>query len=276
MPSLERDGRRISYDREGVGDPALLFIHGATCDRSHFSPQLEEFASRHTSVSLDLEGHGESDRASGQASIDRYADDVAWAIKALGLERPIAVGHSMGGLVALRLATTRPCPIRGAVTIDPAPLMITDQLSSALTDLAASVEGGDLEPLRAFIAHTWFVASSPADLKARIVEATMAAPERAVATIRAVLGHDVLRSGTVEVPHLVINTERPINTWQQVHELLPNAVYGQVVGGGHFAMQEAPIQVNDMIARFVEYHLGDQAVRRVPRGSPQPHSGSTK
>ena len=69
MPTTTRDGIKLAYEERGSGTPAFVFVHGWTCDRSFFAPQAEYFARKHRVVSLDLRGHGESDKPAGRLPI---------------------------------------------------------------------------------------------------------------------------------------------------------------------------------------------------------------
>lgn len=74
MATIARNGIRLSYDDRGSGEPSIVFVHGWTCNRSFFAPQAEHFARRHRVVSVDLRGHGESDKPNEAYSIEAYAD----------------------------------------------------------------------------------------------------------------------------------------------------------------------------------------------------------
>src|SRR5262249_5134579 len=80
MPTLSHHGVKLSYDDRGAGKPAFVFIHGWTCDRSFFAPQVQHFSRRHRVVSPDLRGHGQSDKPHGEYPISAYADDIAFLI----------------------------------------------------------------------------------------------------------------------------------------------------------------------------------------------------
>ncbi|WP_214371026.1 alpha/beta fold hydrolase [Pseudonocardia sp. H11422] len=67
---------------------------------------------------LDQRGRGESDHPPTGYTLDHYADDAAFTIEALGLDRPVVVGHSMGGRVAMRFAARYPEFFRGVAVID--------------------------------------------------------------------------------------------------------------------------------------------------------------
>ncbi|NIP93298.1 MAG: alpha/beta hydrolase, partial [Akkermansiaceae bacterium] len=76
---------------------------------SYFAPQAEYVVKEgHRAVSVDLRGHGDSDKPEGAYPIEQFADDTAFVIEQLGLDRPIAVGHSMGGVTVLSLAARHP------------------------------------------------------------------------------------------------------------------------------------------------------------------------
>lgn len=108
MPKLERDGVALAYDDAGSGTPPLLLVHGYACDRSAMERQSACFTTRHRVVNVDLRGHGESDKPDGVYSIPSFADDLAWLCRELGLYRPVVVGHSLGGMIALDLAARYP------------------------------------------------------------------------------------------------------------------------------------------------------------------------
>src|SRR5262245_45532779 len=104
MSQLERDGQAIAYVEAGSGPPPLVFVHGFGGSSAAFAPQLEYFRRDHRVVAIDLPGHGASGPERGAPSIGSFADDLAWLCGELGLYRPVVVGHSMGGQVALELA----------------------------------------------------------------------------------------------------------------------------------------------------------------------------
>ena len=92
MSTIVRDGIKLAFEDHGAGKPAFVFVHGWSCDRSFFAPQAEYFAPRHRAVSVDLRGHGESDKPPGPYPIAAYADDIAYIIEQVGLNKVIAVG----------------------------------------------------------------------------------------------------------------------------------------------------------------------------------------
>jgi pimeloyl-ACP methyl ester carboxylesterase len=257
MPSIVCDGVRIAYEETGEGDPPLLFVHGWTCNRSYFAPQVEHLSPSHRCVSVDLRGHGESDQPAGDYSIKTFAADLARVIAETGLDRPVAIGHSMGGISVLQLAADHPGSVRGIVMVDPAPLVWPAELSAGVNAVLAACESGDQEPRRQFIDNALFLPSSPPELRRRVVDEMVSAPAPvAIAAMRAILEFDGPPvAARCRVPALHIAATPALNPPHRMSEWMPDVVNGMTVGAGHFNMLEAPVQVNDMIEAFLAHHL---------------------
>ena len=92
----------LAFDREGSGRPVLL-VHGLTESRRAWDPIVAGLTCTHDVVAVDLRGHGESPR---QAPYDLMSlvGDLAEVVDAEGLDRPLLVGHSLGGAVATAYA----------------------------------------------------------------------------------------------------------------------------------------------------------------------------
>ena len=103
MPFLSHAGVSLRYDRAGTG-PAVLFIHGWTTNRTFWERQTQVLRDRHTTITVDLRGHGESSRPRTGYTIGVMVDDLEHLVRALGVPRIAVVGWSIGGVLALELA----------------------------------------------------------------------------------------------------------------------------------------------------------------------------
>lgn len=102
-----RDGGRIRVLSAGEGSPMVL-LHGAGLGADAWAYQFRDLSASHRVVAPDLRGHGGSDPGTLGVTIDAMAGAVAELLEARGLTDVLLVGHSMGGMVALRLARKRP------------------------------------------------------------------------------------------------------------------------------------------------------------------------
>jgi 3-oxoadipate enol-lactonase len=97
----------LAFDDAGVG-PCVVLIHGHPFDRSLWRPQMRVLASEFRVLAPDLRGFGESPVTPHLVTLREYAEDIEELLTRLGVERAAVVGLSMGGLVAMDLATTHP------------------------------------------------------------------------------------------------------------------------------------------------------------------------
>ena len=119
------DGLTLRYrDYPGRADrPPLLCIPGLTRNCRDFEPVAETFAGDWRVIAIDLRGRGQSDYARDSSSYMpmQYVADVAALLEQAGIERVVAIGTSLGGVVTMLLAMTAPERIAAAVLNDIGP-----------------------------------------------------------------------------------------------------------------------------------------------------------
>jgi pimeloyl-ACP methyl ester carboxylesterase len=112
------DGVPIAYVTAGRGDVALLFIHGGFADSSFWRSQIAAFSDRYRVVAVDMAGHGDSGRERRTWSMAAFGEDVRAVVNALGLQRVVVIGNSLGGPVGLEAARIMPDRIVAVIGID--------------------------------------------------------------------------------------------------------------------------------------------------------------
>jgi pimeloyl-ACP methyl ester carboxylesterase len=112
------DGVPIAYEIHGRGSPALVLVHGWSCDRSYWKEQIEYLAPQYQLVLVDLAGHGESGAARKDYTMASFGADVAAVVEKLELDRVVLVGHSMGGDVVVEAARLLKGRVVGIVWVD--------------------------------------------------------------------------------------------------------------------------------------------------------------
>lgn len=111
------------------GWPALCFLHGGSAHAHWFDGVAPAFADRYHVISLDQRGHGESDWSPAAAyGTPDFAGDLCRVMDALGWDRMVLAGHSMGGHNAMAFAAWYPERVGALVIIDSRPSLPPDRL----------------------------------------------------------------------------------------------------------------------------------------------------
>lgn len=119
--TLRTDLRVRQHGRED--GPDLLLVHGLTDSGDGWSQAIDHWGGRYRITTVDLRGHGESPRFTRE-QLDAHpgdimVEDVSQVVEQL--DRPVVLGHSLGGAVTLAVAARRPDLVRAVVLEDPAP-----------------------------------------------------------------------------------------------------------------------------------------------------------
>ena len=254
MAELTRDGVRLHYVAEGAGDPAFIFVHGWCCNYTFFQPQFDHFKLSHRVVALDLRGCGESDQPKDGHDIPSLADDVAAVSSHLGLRRPVIVGHSLGGMIAIELAARNPSLAGAVVAVDPGPIDPLPQTIHVFETLIAQLEGPDSDAARRAYVESLFMATDDVQRRRYIVETMCSVPRHiAVAGLRGVLAWNGVGAFLTAAAPLLVLRSKPggSNDPARLLSLRPDVKIGVTYGSGHFNQLEGPEQVNPMIERFL-------------------------
>ncbi len=113
---VEVRGYRWSYEDAGGGLP-VVFLHGFPLSSEIWSPLREAIARGFRFLAPDLRGFGRSDKPAGSYTMDTLAEEVLAFADALGLDRFVLVGHSMGGYIGFRVAARSPHRLAGLVLV---------------------------------------------------------------------------------------------------------------------------------------------------------------
>ena len=257
MQKLTRDGVALAYEEAGQGDPPIVLVHCWTCDHAFLSPQFHHFSRRHRVVNVDLRGHGESDAPNQTYTVPGFADDLAWLCGQLGVERPVIVGHSMGGNVALEVARRHPDLLSAVVMIDSC-IIAPAAMAPALASMGEGLRGPDHLAVVQQIVEGVSLPTDDARRKAWMVKVMSAVPQLVASSA---FDEHILKwdgeaaAAACKVPALYVGAANPLADLDRLRAACPQIVVGQTVGAGHFNNQEVPEQVNAMIERFLAISL---------------------
>ena len=251
MPFANVANDKIYYAEQGAtprGAP-VVFVHGSGASHRVWGAQARALGEITRAVALDLPGHGRSDPP-GRDSMDAYRDVVLGLLDALGLDRAVIVGHSLGGGIAQTLALSHPDRVAGLGLVGTgARLRVLPQiLDGVLNDPGATAEfvidhsyapgldaamreraSAEFRDCPAQVTHGDFAACNAFDLMARVSE--------------------------IHAPALLIcgraDQMTPIKYSEYLASKIPNARLVVVEGAGHSVMIEQPEAVNRALVEFM-------------------------
>ena len=103
MRAFEVEGSTVRYEVRGTADVPLVLVHGWACRRADWDAVVDHLGDRRV-VAMDLPWHGESRGGRESWDIGAFAGVITELVRRERLERPILVGHSMGGAVCVEAA----------------------------------------------------------------------------------------------------------------------------------------------------------------------------
>jgi pimeloyl-ACP methyl ester carboxylesterase len=116
-------------DTGGPGRP-VVYLNGAYADQSHWRRVIADLGSDYRHITYDERARGKSKR-SADYSFEAYLRDLDAVLKARGVDRPLLVGWSLGGILAWHWADRNPDRVLGVVCVDAFPVGVTGEAGRA-------------------------------------------------------------------------------------------------------------------------------------------------
>lgn len=252
-----------------MNEMAVIFLHGIGGAARGFAPQVESFAAAgFRPVPLDLLGYG-GRPAVESLTFDELAADVEAAIARLQLDRPVLVGHSIGGMVAQTLLRRRPEGYRAAVLCctsasfgNPA----GDFQKQFVADRLAPLEAGQsMADVARDAVNSMMGPNSDPTGRAAAIETFAATPVSTYrAAVRCLVNFDERSNLTnVRVPVLCLSGEHDRNAppamMARMATKIPGACYVCLPGVGHQPNLEAPKRFDAAVLEFLNAVLQPRA-----------------
>ena len=245
------DGIPMACYCSDQGNTLLLFIHGWTCRRDYWLPQLEHFSSAWRVVAPDLPGHGESgSHGRSRWQVSDLGRDIAACTRALDAEQVILVGHSMGGAVALEAARILEARATGVVLVD---TFVIDYggLSRQAVEQIFNPYVDDFTGAIAGLIEQTSTSATPKTLKDRLIRKMSAAdPSWALPLWRDLLAWDP--SGAFEELQIPIHAINGALVPESARRRCAPFVNETIIpGAGHFLQMEDPVGFNRVLGEIL-------------------------
>jgi pimeloyl-ACP methyl ester carboxylesterase len=270
-------GETYAVERGPRDGTPIVFLHGLSLSSAAWHYQLIDLAGDFRVIAVDFRGHGRSTPGREGYGLEHLSRDLATVLSHLDLHGAIVVGHSMGGMVIMRLCIDQPSISRerlaGIVLVSTAAgKLLTPYGMAALarftvpavrrsTAWLGRVPEGRLLPSSdlAFLVTRAGLGRDAAPEHVELTRTLMAAtsPKAIAESLRSLVDHDVLdHLVAVDVPTLVVvgthDMLTPPRMAREIVRSLPHAELVVLERVGHMPMLEARRDLNRLIAEFTE------------------------
>ncbi len=242
-------GLRTRYLVRGSGPPVLV-LHGWGASIEAVYPIVTGLASVATVYALDLPGFGESDMPTGPWGVEDYQAHAVAFMDALQIEAPAIVGHSNGGRIAIRMASSEPTRASRLVLVDSAGIRPRRTLRwyrrvgmAKVGKYAARFLGAPGARLRALLVGR---AGSADYLAAGAMQPTL---------VRLVNADLRPYMSGIAVPTLLVwgseDSDTPLSAAREMERLIPDAGLVVLEGAGHYSYLDQPSRFVRIVSHFL-------------------------
>jgi len=255
------------------GKPALIFIPGLTCGPWEWSGEIAQFAPDYTVFALTLPGFNGVPAV--QAPLFKTVSDNFWAmLSARNIAKPVVIGHSLGGTLAIMLAEQHPDRLRGAIAVDGLPIFpgferqSPAQRAQAAQRMSAQLASASTPQQFEFAEKTYalpYMMTSKDDIAAVAPLTAKSDPQAAAAWISEDLNLDLRPNlKNISTPLLEIAPYDPtLENSMFATAGAKSAYYATLIAGAqkgkvqviegsrHFAMYDQPQRLHEAIAEFL-------------------------
>ena len=238
----------LNVDDGGTGGVPVVFLHSFAGTTEHWTKQLEHLRQRRRAVAFDLRGHGHSPQPpKNDYSIDSLTSDVAAVVDALGLDRFVLVGHSMGGSAAAAYAGAHPDRVAGLVLAETPGRSSKEQAQQVLGALEKDFD----KTMEMY--WTKLLTGAGPDVAARIQrERRSLSRDASMSMLRTIFAFDPIAPiGKFSGRKLAITTsatEKP----EALHVQAPGFQHEAITGVSHWMQMDKPDEFNRILDGFFE------------------------
>jgi 3-oxoadipate enol-lactonase len=268
MPHIRVHGAQLYYEEHGAGDDTLFFSHGLLWSGEMFREQVAALKGRYRVITFDHRGQGRSERTRERLDMDSLAEDAAELIRQLAPQKPVHfAGLSMGGFVAMRLASRHPQLLKSCILLETSADPEPEEVKAKYRQLTWVVRFLGTRPVVSKVMPIMFGQSF-------LKDESRAEPRREWKGRLLALDRDIHRAVTavtsrssvyeelqnIRCPTLVIVGEEDVATVpakaERIHQAIAGSELVRIPRAGHTSTIEAPEEVTRAILDFLTRRFG--------------------
>ena len=269
QPSASFDSGMLHVDRYGSGTKAIVFIPGLGCGPWSWAEQIHRFSAAYTVYAITLPGF-DGRTFTAQSDLFTTFDRDFWSFaQTQHLNRPVVIGHSLGGTLGFLLAESHPERLSGVIALDGLPVFPTlaqstqTQRDAAAAQLAGAIAHQSHDQLVAYqISYMKQIGTVNDAFDAPLADLVGKSDPRAIAAwAQADLSTDLrpaLAKANVRILELVpyaqpnpYSKDQTLAFYRMLVSAAPRADVVAIDSARHFAMLDQPQGVDDAITRFL-------------------------
>jgi len=259
----------VELDVLQSGDPTgvpLVLLHGLSDSALSMRPMMEHLPPCVRVIAITQRGHGDSSKPAGPYTADAFVADAVAAMDKLGVRRAVVFGHSMGSIVAQRLAMKHPERVAGLILEGAFPGLKGNPAVDAFYDEAIKDLCDPIEPgfARAFQESTIARPVAPAFLELVTAESCKLPARAWKAIFQDLMGQDLgSELAGIRAPTLLMWGDRDGFVTRADQERLLAGIHGSALtvfeGTGHDPHWEEPERAAELVAVFIQRHVAPVA-----------------
>ena len=261
MPIFDHNGISQHYEISGNGPP-LLLIAGMMSDSASWAPLVPILETNFTVIRPDNRTTGQTTPWDAPASVDIFAADCAALLAHLGLGPAHVLGHSLGGMIALRLACRFPDQVKTLSLAAAAPLRL--ERNVALFKALLAIRESNAAPdawLNALF--PWLFSPAIYEVEGMVAQAAAASLAYPYAQTAQAMGHQIAALDGY-TPDPLSTLRCPAQAILAADDLILPATLAAptlgdlpvhlIEGAGHSVHWDAPDAVADHLCNFIAQH----------------------
>lgn len=256
------NGVKLHWREAGAGEP-VVFIHGFPFRSTMWGPQLEAAPEGWRFIAPDLRGFGESERGDAPLTMDLFANDIIALMDHLAIDQAVICGLSMGGYVALSLATRFPRRLRALVLVATRASADSDEARENRRKLANKVRQSGPQAVvdsmlpKLVAGATRIKRPQVPQFVSNMMQTT--APETLAGALLGMADREDYRDrlSKIDVPTLMVRGDQdeiiPGEEMDLLARTVRGAKYELVTNAGHLPNLEAPDVFNPVLYNFLNF-----------------------
>ena len=248
----------IYYEIHGEGDP-LLLIHGLGSSSRDWEYQIPQFSKFYKVITIDLRGHGKTEKPKGPYSIRGFADDVALFLESLDIKHANILGLSMGTATGFELAINYPELVKSLIAVNMSAKLSVKTFGEKkqffLRDIIVIILG--MKKMGEFLAPKLFPLPEQEELRKKVAAHWAENDKKAYLS-----AFHSLKNWSVEedlqkitCPTLVIASDgdyTPVEIKEEYVKKIPNGQISIIKNSHHAVPMEKPEEFNRIVLDFLK------------------------